>query len=248
LAKSATRFGFTPQENAMGRGLLVAAFDFSTAHADEFHDWYDLEHMPERKAIPGFGACERWIGDEQPAVSVATYDLESVDVLRGKAYASIAYGNLSVWSKRVTAMCRRLLRFEGTQIGPGDAPAPEGAEALLLNAMNVAPEAEDDFNAWYDEQHLPALSGVPGALAARRYRSTSACSGEVEAGSPTRTCANMPGTGTHRYVAIYHLESPDVARSTAWNAAVDTPWTARARPHFRDRVRILTRRYVRGAV
>jgi hypothetical protein len=93
--------------------------------------------------------------------------------------------------------------------------------------MNVAPDAEDDFNAWYDEEHLPALSGVPGALAARRYRSTSACSGEVEAGSPTRTCANMPGTGTHRYVAIYHLESPDVARSTAWNAAVDTPWTAR---------------------
>jgi hypothetical protein len=25
--------------------------------------------------------------------------------------------------------------------------APEGARALLLNAMNVAPEAEDDFNA-----------------------------------------------------------------------------------------------------
>jgi hypothetical protein len=24
------------QENAVGRGLLVAAFDFSTAHADEF--------------------------------------------------------------------------------------------------------------------------------------------------------------------------------------------------------------------
>jgi hypothetical protein len=44
-------------------------------------------------------------------------------VLRSKAYASIAYGNLSVWSKRVTAMCKRLLRFEGTQIAPGDAAA-----------------------------------------------------------------------------------------------------------------------------
>ena len=76
----------------MGRGLLVAAFDFSTAHADEFHDWYDLEHIPERMAVAGFGACERWIGDEQPALSVATYDLDSVDVLRSKAYASIAYG------------------------------------------------------------------------------------------------------------------------------------------------------------
>src|SRR5258708_36511321 len=125
------------KESAMGKGLLVAAFDFSTAHADEFHDWYDLEHMPERKAIPGFGACERWIGDEQPAVSVATYDLESVDVLRSEAYASIAYGNLSVWSKRVTAMCRRLLRFEGTQIDTGDTARPEGSLARLPNSWTA---------------------------------------------------------------------------------------------------------------
>ena len=131
----------------MGRGLLVAAFDFSTAHADEFHDWYDLEHIPERQTVPGFGACERWIGDEQPTLSVATYDLDSVDVLRSKA---------------------------------------------------------------------------------RRYRSTEA------------------NGGTHRYVAIYHLESPDVTRSTAWKAAVDTPWSARVLPHMRDRIRILTHRYVRG--
>ena len=212
----------------MGRGLLIAAFDFSTAHADEFNDWYDLEHIPERRAVPGFGACERWIGDEQPTLSVATYDLDTVDVLRSKAYTAIAYGNLSVWSKRVTAMCERLLRFEGTQIGPGDAAAPAGAGALLLNAMNVGPEAERDFNAWYDQEHIPALGAVPGSLAARRYRSTEG------------------DKGTHRYVAIYHLASPDVARSAAWNAAVDTPWTARVRPHFRDRIRILTRRYVRG--
>jgi hypothetical protein len=53
--------------------------------------------------------------------------------------------NLSVWSKRVTAMCKRLLRFEGTQIAPGDAAAPEGARALLLYATSVAPEPEDDF-------------------------------------------------------------------------------------------------------
>ena len=59
----------------MAKGLLVAAFDFSTAHADEFHDWYDLEHIPERKAVLGFGACERWIGEEEPTFSVATYDL-----------------------------------------------------------------------------------------------------------------------------------------------------------------------------
>ena len=212
----------------MAKGLLLAAFDFSGAHADEFHDWYDLEHIPERQAVAGFGACERWIGTEQPAISIATYDLDAIDVLRSGAYKSIAYGNLSVWSKRVTAMCKRLLRFEGAQLTPGGAAAPAGAGALLFNAMNVAAEAVADFNAWYDEEHLPALARVPGTLAARRYRSTEA------------------NGGSHRYVAIYHLESPAVTQSAAWKAAIDTPWSAKVRPHFRDRIRILARRYVRG--
>lgn len=212
----------------MAKGLLIASFDFAGGAADEFHDWYDLEHIPEREAVPGFGACERWIGDDKPTFSVATYDLDTLDVLRSEPYKSIAYENLSVWSKRVTAKCQRLLRFEGTQINPGDVDAPTGAGGLLLNAMNVAPEGEDDFNAWYDEEHLPALTAVPGTLAARRYKS------------------DADGEGVRRYVAIYHLESPDVTRSDTWKTAVDTPWSARMRPHFRDHIRILTRRYKRA--
>lgn len=214
----------------MAMGLLVAAIDFTGAHTDEYHDWYDLEHMPERQAIDGFGRCERWIGIEQPKVSVATYDLSSVDVMRGDAYCAVGYENSSVWTKRVTGMCSRVLRFDGTQITPGDAAAPEGAGELLLNAMNVAPEGEDDFNAWYDEEHLPALAAVPGTLTARRYR-----------------CREDDPDNTHRYVALYHLESPEVPNSDAWKQAVDTPWSAQVRPHFKDRIRILTGRYVRGA-
>ncbi len=110
---------------------------------------------------------------------------------------------------------------------PGNAAAPSDAGGLLLNAMNVTSEGEDDFNAWYDEEHLPALAAVPGTLSARRYRSTEA------------------GGGTHTYAAIYHLETPEVTFSDAWREAIDTPWSNRVRPHFRDRLRILTRRYVR---
>lgn len=211
----------------MARGLLLAAFNFKNAHADEFHDWYDLEHVPEREAAPGFGACERWIDVENAQQAVATYDLDSIDALRTDAYKAIAYENLSVWSKRVTAMCDRLLRFEGVQTLPGGMAAPVGAGGLLVNAMNVAPEGEADFNAWYDEEHIPALAAVKGTLAASRY-----LSGEA-------------GGGSHKYVAIYHLESPDVTRTEAWAKAVDTPWSAKVRPHFRDRIRLLARRYRR---
>src|SRR5215469_11917220 len=115
----------------MSKGLLFASFDFSTAHRDEFHDWYDLEHIPERLRVPGFINAERWIGEENPNVAVATYDLESLGVLSSAPYKAIGYENSSIWTKRVTAMAQRLLRYTGEQTRPGDVAAPAGAGGLL---------------------------------------------------------------------------------------------------------------------
>ena len=209
----------------MAKGSLIASFDFSNAYEDEFHDWYDLEHIPERKAVPGFGICERWIGVENSKQAIATYDLDAIEVLRGQAYNSIAYDNLSPWSKRVTGKCARILRFEGTQILPGGEPAPDGAGGLLMVAINVTNENEDDFNSWYTEEHIPALLKVPGVLSARRYKSSE---------------------GTHRFVAIYHLTRPEITKTDAWSIAIDTPWSSRIRPHFQDRIRLLARKYERA--
>jgi len=41
---------------------------------------------------------------------------------------------------------------------PGDRIAPQEAGGLLVSAMNVAPEAEAEFNRWYDTEHLPNLA------------------------------------------------------------------------------------------
>ena len=131
----------------MAKGLLFASFDFSTAYADEFHDWYDLEHIPERLRVPGFINAERWIAEENPNVAVATYDLDSLGVLQSAPYKAIGYENASVWTKRVTAMAKRIMRFTGEQLLPGDLAAPAGAGGLLVASMNVDPAAEPEFNA-----------------------------------------------------------------------------------------------------
>jgi hypothetical protein len=208
----------------MAHGLLLAAFNFKNAAEDEFHDWYDHEHLPERQRVPGFLTWQRWIGAEDARISVATYDLETVKVLASPAYQAIGGENLSPWSKRITAQCQRLLRFEGEQTLPGNQLSPAQAGALLLNAMNVNPAVEDDFNAWYDEEHIPALAAVPGVLCARRFRTTQ---------SPLR------------YIALYHMTTPAVVESTAWKKAVETPWTERIRPHMRDRLRLVCKAYQR---
>jgi hypothetical protein len=206
----------------MRNGLLAAGFDFRTVAEDEFNDWYDTEHIPERRRIPGFISAQRWIGAEDPKISVALYDLESPDVLTTPAYRAIAGANLSPWSKRMIGKCRRLLRFEGEQMSPhGGIPAIASA-GMLLFAMNVAPEAEQEFNAWYDEEHIPRLSAVRGCLSARRFRSTG--------GSP-------------KYLALYHLAAPEVVSTKVWEAAAITPWTLKLRPRTSDRLRIVLRRY-----
>jgi hypothetical protein len=157
------------RERVMAKGILIAAIDFSGMAEDEFHDWYDTEHLPERQCVPGFLACERWIGAHNPKLSVATYDLDNVDVLKGEAYRAIGIDNLSVWSKRVMARIKLLMRFEGELILRSDREAPKDASALLLNAMSVASAQEHEFNEWYNNEHIPALAAVSGTLCAQRF-------------------------------------------------------------------------------
>ena len=126
-------------------------------------------------------------------------------MLQSPEYRAIGGENLSPWSKRVTSRVERLMRFEGDQILPGDELPPDNAGGLLLNAMNVEPEAEAEFNEWYNNEHIPALAAVPGVLCARRFRATSA---------------------NRRYVALYHLASPEVQATPAWKNAADSEWTA----------------------
>src|SRR5262250_2355678 len=209
----------------MAKGTLIAAMRIAQVAEDEFHDWYDTEHLPERQRMLGFLLCERWLGADDSRVSVATYDLEGVAVLQGAAYRAIGGENLSPWSKRVTARVERLMRFEGDQILPGEQLAPAKAGGLLLNAMNIAPELEAEFNEWYDKEHIPALAAVPGVLAARRFR----------------------GTGGRKYVALYTLATPAVVESAEWKEARQSEWTSRLQPHFRDHLRLVLKRYVRGA-
>ena len=210
----------------MAKGILIAAMDFSNVAADEFNDWYDTEHIPERQRVPGFLTLQRWIGSENPKQSVATYDLNSLAVLQSPGYRAIGGESLSPWSKRITAKVERLLRYEGEQILPGDATAPASAGGLLLVGMTPGPKVEAAFNAWYDTEHVPSLARVPGVLCARRYRTSS---------------RNL------RYVALYHLTSPGVVDSPEWKqASGSTPMPQHVRDEITNRLRLVCRNYVRA--
>ena len=86
---------------------------------------------------------------------------------------------------------------------------------------DVAPEAEPDFNAWYDQEHLAGLASVDGTVRAWRYRN-------LDAGP--------------RYHACYDLARREAFGSPAWLAVRATPWSDRVRPSFRNTRRTMFRR------
>ena len=203
-------------------GLLIAGFDYSTIAEDEFNAWYDTEHIPERMAVNGFINAQRWIGTDNSKFALATYDLENVRVLEDPAYYIRKAEGKSPWSRRISSKTKLLVRLVGEQLLPGWLAAPANAGALLFVAYNVKPEAEADFNAWSDQEHLPALAKVPGVLCVRRFRATE---------------------GAPKYVVVSHLTDTAVPASAAWQAAINTPWSARIRPQTSDRIRYVLRRY-----
>ena len=81
---------------------------------------------------------------------------------------------------------------------------------LLLTMTEPPPGMDEEFNAWYDQEHLPERLAIPGFRSARRW---------VGEGPP----------GCGRYLATYELDSASVLESAAYLARLNapTPWTRR---------------------
>ncbi len=84
---------------------------------------------------------------------------------------------------------------------------------LLIVRTDVAPEMEEEFNRWYNEEHIPLLLRVPGVLWAKRG-------------------VNF-GEG-QKYIAVYEHESVEVQKTPAYQKALETDWTRKIRPYFRN--------------
>ena len=81
---------------------------------------------------------------------------------------------------------------------------------LLLTMTEPPPAMEEEFNAWYETEHLPERLAIPGFRCARRWVA------EVKAGEG-------------KYLATYELDSAAVLTSPQYLSFFEkpTPWTQR---------------------
>ncbi len=96
-------------------------------------------------------------------------------------------------------------------------PGHTSRRGLLLVMIDVDPAHEEEFNRWYNEEHLPERAACPGFLSGRRF---------------------VALQGGPKYLALYDLESPAVLESPEYRKIYPpSEWTQRVSKHFLRAVR-----------
>ena len=70
------------QANPRRKGLLLVTMEPPAGLEEEFNDWYDHEHLPQRMRMPGFETGARFVCLEGWPRWLALYDLASLAALR----------------------------------------------------------------------------------------------------------------------------------------------------------------------
>ncbi len=79
--------------------------------------------------------------------------------------------------------------------------------------MSVPDELEDEFNRWYEQEHVADMLAYPGIIGVRRYRRI----GDAA-----------------RYLAVYEIENPSVVLSKDYAEREISDWTRRLAPNWID--------------
>jgi hypothetical protein len=200
-----------------GKHLLSVYAGIPAEIEDDFNQWYNTQHVPERLAVAGFQSAARYASLKGEPKYLALYELEDARVLESPAYKKLG-DHPNAWDKRILPQLQVEARTVYERIFTCGEAAPEHAAFLLSVRLDIAPEVEAEFNEWYNVDHLPKLAAVPGVHGARRY-------------------CRLSGNGT-KYLALYELANEQVPSTEAWSKAANTEWTLKIRPHLQPRINL----------
>ncbi len=165
----------------MDRGIWAIWYDVSTEHRAEYLAWFHDVHIPEKLARPGYvWAAHYELGHGGAGKGyLAMFGGESAHTFLNPSPGQLAQRQ-STETKRLLGMRRNAAacifaeeaRVEGPDAAnraPGMSPGP----VVQMGNYNAAsPMVEDDLGAWYAQERLPLLAGLPGCIGARKLLAT----------------------------------------------------------------------------
>jgi hypothetical protein len=99
---------------------------------------------------------------------------------------------------------------------------PLAGKGILLTSMDIDAADDEDFNRWYDREHLEERVAIEGFIEARRY---------------------VAHSGSPKYLCLYSTETIEVLDSPAYRArlANATDWSKKSMARFKNMIRAVAR-------
>jgi hypothetical protein len=201
--------------------LLVFSDPGEAVSEEEFNDWYDTEHVPLRLEVPAFQNWTRWkANDGQKPGWAAAYDLSSYAETQQAPYNQLI-GKASEREKRIMGslgvMERRTYELTDAPVPPPSELYHEGKPPrfIVFVSADVAPGGEEVFHKWYNEEHIPMLSKLPGWVRSRRFELKDWLRAGVE--------GKTNQTPVPKYLTVHEWESLETATSPEVQKTFDTP-------------------------
>ena len=224
------------------RVLMMIRTDVRPEMETEWNKWYDTQHIPERLInAPGFISARRAVAIGDTPKYLTLYDLESIDALTTETYLNLREREASLPPDSFEAITPVLPNFSRRlfeQIYPeeGEYRIPD-TEIIFVVGHDIPPDREEEFNAWYNTEHIPAMvERVPGFVTARRFVA-------VKPELPPRVSDWL---SSPKFLTLYDLESEDVLQSDTFLRETNSPWSSWVRSWYTKRWRFLSRRIFQG--
>lgn len=201
-------------------GLITTWLTVPPPHEEEFNDWYNLEHLRQVVALPGFVSGRRYVTEDPQGLYLAWYDTVDEQVEPGSDFRRVVDAP-TPWTRRILRLfgeSRERMNFRLT-CDVGRVPAQDTPWLYLVHT-DMPDHIVDEYNEWYDKEHLPRLVTVPGVVRARRYTAIGA---------------------RPKYLTAYELTDRDAFESPEGLQARKTPWTAKMRSLFENTRRRMCR-------
>lgn len=147
-----------------------------------------------------------------PAEHLVLYDVDQLGTFSTPQYLALSTSpserTMAIASRaeRTRTLYRQLFPSGGvlTADGPAAFPGPTSGRLLLHVMMSCDPACREEFDGWYNEEHLPAIVSVDGILSGRRLLATE---GAPEVPGHPRPLA---------YLTLYEVRSPEVLDGRAF--------------------------------
>jgi hypothetical protein len=166
----------------LGSGAVVVWNDVAEQGRDQFYEWHDKEHIPERLAIPGFRRGRRYVRPGHSPQWLTLYEADDLGVMVSPQYLErlnaptpATVETLRYFRNTSRAVCR-IVHSVGSSSGGH----------VLAMRLDVAAAQGDALRDYLSDQVFPRALALTGVIACHLYSADQPASHLNTAESSTR--------------------------------------------------------------